>query len=85
MAGQQVVPVEDWLSKLKAAVATRNHLHIPARTDARAAVSLDEAIDREPDGRHVGQRSGIGSDHDLGVPLRPGGHGSPETGDDENE
>ena len=46
MAGKQVVPVEDWLSKLKAAVATRNHLHITARTDARAAVSLDDAIDR---------------------------------------
>lgn len=46
MAGKQVVPVEDWLSKLKAAVATRNHLHITARTDARAAVSLDEAIER---------------------------------------
>jgi len=46
MAGKQVVPVEDWLSKLKAAVATRGPLHITARTDARAAVSLDEAIDR---------------------------------------
>jgi 2-methylisocitrate lyase-like PEP mutase family enzyme len=46
MAGKQVVAVEDWLSKLKAAVATRNHLHITARTDARSAVSLDEAIDR---------------------------------------
>ncbi len=46
MAGKAVVPVEDWLSKLKAAVATRSHLHITARTDARAAVSIDEAIDR---------------------------------------
>ncbi len=46
MAGKQVVPVEDWLSKLKAAVATRDHLHITARTDARAAVSIDEAIER---------------------------------------
>jgi len=46
MAGKQVVPVEDWLSKLKAAVATRDHLHITARTDARAAVSLEDAIDR---------------------------------------
>ncbi len=46
MAGKAVVPVEDWLSKLKAAVAARSHLHITARTDARAAVSLDEAIDR---------------------------------------
>ncbi len=46
MAGKQVVPVEDWLSKLKAAVATRDNLHITARTDARAAVSLEDAIDR---------------------------------------
>jgi 2,3-dimethylmalate lyase len=46
MAGKEVVPVEDWLSKLQAAVATRTSLHITARTDARAAVSLDEAIDR---------------------------------------
>lgn len=46
MAGKQVVPVEDWLSKLKAAVVTRDHLHITARTDARAAVSLEDAIDR---------------------------------------
>jgi methylisocitrate lyase len=46
MGGKQVVPAEDWLAKLKAAVATRTHLHVTARTDARAAVSLDEAIDR---------------------------------------
>ncbi len=46
MAGKQVVPVEDWLSKLKAAVATRDNLHITARTDAGAAVSLEDAIDR---------------------------------------
>jgi 2,3-dimethylmalate lyase len=46
MAGKQVVPREDWLAKLKAAVAHRTNLHITARTDARSAVSLDEAIDR---------------------------------------
>ena len=46
MAGKQVVPVEDWLAKLRAAVATRSRLHVTARTDARAAVGLDEAIDR---------------------------------------
>ena len=46
MAGKAVVPVEDWLAKLKAAVATRTNLHITARTDARAAVDLNEAIDR---------------------------------------
>jgi 2,3-dimethylmalate lyase len=46
MAGKQVVPAEDWLAKLTAAVEHRTALHITARTDARAAVGLDEAIDR---------------------------------------
>jgi 2,3-dimethylmalate lyase len=46
MAGKAVVPKDEWLAKLKAAVATRTTLHITARTDARAAVSLDEAIER---------------------------------------
>lgn len=46
MAGKQVVPAEEWLAKLRAAVDHRSHLHVTARTDARAAVGLDEAIDR---------------------------------------
>ena len=46
MAGKQVVPREDWLAKLRAAVAGRTHLHVTARTDARAAVGLDEALER---------------------------------------
>jgi methylisocitrate lyase len=46
MAGKVVVPKEDWLAKLEAAVAHRTSLHITARTDARAAVSLDDAIER---------------------------------------
>jgi methylisocitrate lyase len=46
MAGKVVVPQDEWLGKLKAAVAHRTNLHITARTDARAAVSLDEAIER---------------------------------------
>jgi 2-methylisocitrate lyase-like PEP mutase family enzyme len=46
MAGKQVVPRDDWLSKLRAAVDARTHLHITARTDARAAVDLRDAIDR---------------------------------------
>jgi methylisocitrate lyase len=46
MAGKQVVPREDWLAKLRAAVARRTHLHVTARTDARAAVGLDEALER---------------------------------------
>jgi methylisocitrate lyase len=46
MAGKQVVPREDWLAKLRAAVGHRTQLHVTARTDARAAVDLDEAIER---------------------------------------
>jgi 2-methylisocitrate lyase-like PEP mutase family enzyme len=46
MAGKQVVPRDEWLTKLRAAVDARQHLHITARTDARAAVDLRDAIDR---------------------------------------
>lgn len=46
MAGKQVVPRDEWLAKLKAAVDNRTTLHVTARTDARAAVGLDEAVDR---------------------------------------
>jgi 2-methylisocitrate lyase-like PEP mutase family enzyme len=54
MAGKVVVPVDDWLSKLRAAVDARTHLHITARTDARAAVSLDDAIERVKRAADVG-------------------------------
>lgn len=46
LAGKQVVPADEWLAKLRAAVDHRNHLLVCARTDARAALDLDEAIDR---------------------------------------
>jgi 2-methylisocitrate lyase-like PEP mutase family enzyme len=46
MAGKQVVPRDDWLAKLRAAVTRRTHLHVTARTDARAAVGLGEALER---------------------------------------
>ena len=46
MAGKKVVPREDWLAKLRAAVDTRDQLFVTARTDARAAVSLEEACER---------------------------------------
>jgi 2-methylisocitrate lyase-like PEP mutase family enzyme len=46
LAGKRVVPAEEWLAKLRAAVDHREHLFVVARTDARAAVSLDEACDR---------------------------------------
>ena len=46
MAGKKVVPREEWLAKLKAALDTRDRLFVVARTDARAAVGLDEACAR---------------------------------------
>jgi 2-methylisocitrate lyase-like PEP mutase family enzyme len=44
MAGKRVVPREEWLGKLQAALDHRWRLFVVARTDARAAVGLDEAI-----------------------------------------
>lgn len=54
MPGKQVVPVEDWLAKLRAAVDHRTHLHVTARTDARGAIGLAEAIERAKMARDVG-------------------------------
>jgi 2-methylisocitrate lyase-like PEP mutase family enzyme len=54
MAGKQVVPRDEWLAKLRAAVEARTHLHITARTDARAAVDLTDAIDRAKAAADVG-------------------------------
>jgi 2-methylisocitrate lyase-like PEP mutase family enzyme len=44
MAGKRVVPREEWLGKLQAALDHRWRLFVVARTDARAALGLDEAI-----------------------------------------
>jgi methylisocitrate lyase len=58
MAGKQVVERGDWLSKLTAAVhaasAGGTGLHVTARTDARAAIGLDEAIERAKMARDTG-------------------------------
>lgn len=54
MDGKQVVPREEWLAKLRAACDHRQYLHVTARTDARAAVSLDEAIERAKMARDSG-------------------------------
>jgi methylisocitrate lyase len=54
MAGKQVIETEDWLSKLRAAVHASGDLHITARTDARAAIGLPEAIDRAKMARDTG-------------------------------
>ncbi len=54
MAGKQVVPADEWLAKLRAACDHRDRLHVTARTDARAAVSLDDAIERARMARDAG-------------------------------
>lgn len=48
MDGKQVVPLEEYLPKLTAALETRGAapFHVTARTDARAVHGLDEAIRR---------------------------------------
>jgi methylisocitrate lyase len=46
LVGKRVVPRNEWLSKLEAAVESRDSLFVVARTDARAAVDLDEACER---------------------------------------
>ncbi len=54
MAGKEVVDRDDWLAKLRAALGERDHLHVTARTDARAPLGLDEAIDRGRAARDLG-------------------------------
>lgn len=54
MAGKQVIDRADWLQKLRAACDHRSTLHVTARTDARAAVGLDEAIERAKMARDTG-------------------------------
>ncbi|MCB0983849.1 MAG: isocitrate lyase/PEP mutase family protein [Ilumatobacter sp.] len=54
MAGKQVVERTDWVAKLRAAVDHADGLHVTARTDARAAVGLVEAIERGKAARDVG-------------------------------
>jgi methylisocitrate lyase len=48
MEGKRVVPLDEYLPKLHAALQARAGapFHVTARTDARAAVNLDEAIRR---------------------------------------
>lgn len=56
MQGKQVVERREWLSKLKAVVSERGRhdLFLVARTDARAAIGLDEAIARGQAARDLG-------------------------------
>ena len=48
MRGKRVVPLDEYLPKLRAALAARGDapFHVTARTDARAAVGLDDALVR---------------------------------------
>ncbi|HEU5003421.1 MAG TPA: isocitrate lyase/PEP mutase family protein [Actinomycetota bacterium] len=57
-AGKRVVPASEWLAKLRALLDLRAEegvdLFLVARTDARSAVSLHEAIDRAKAARDLG-------------------------------
>ena len=46
LAGKQVVARDEWLAKLRAALQRRTSLFVTARTDARAPLGLEEAIER---------------------------------------
>jgi len=56
MRGKRVVERAEWLAKLRAVLETRGErdAFLVARTDARAAVSLDEAIARGQAARDLG-------------------------------
>src|SRR5512143_4172426 len=56
MQGKQVVERREWLSKLRAVLSRRNELDLflVARTDARAALGLEEAIARGQAARDLG-------------------------------
>jgi len=54
MDGKRVVDRDEWLTKLRTALRARSGLHVTARTDARAVVSLDEAITRGKMARDLG-------------------------------
>ncbi len=56
MRGKQVVERDEWLQKLRAVVSQREarDLFLVARTDARATLGLDEAIERGRRARDLG-------------------------------
>jgi 2,3-dimethylmalate lyase len=56
MRGKRVIPIEDYVNKIRAAVDARANrdFFIVARTDAAAVVGLDEAITRVKAARDVG-------------------------------
>lgn len=54
MADKQVIEVDEWLDKLRAALARRRDLFVTARTDARAVHGLADAIERAKMARDLG-------------------------------
>ena len=54
MAGKEVTGADEWLAKLRTALAEREHLFVTARTDARAPLGLDAALDRARAARDLG-------------------------------
>ena len=56
MRGKQVVDREEWLQKLRAVLSARpaHDLFVVARTDARAVIGLEEAIERGKAARDLG-------------------------------
>lgn len=54
MEDKRVVGRDEWLARLRAAMRTRGDLHLTARTDSLAVVSLDEAIERGKMARDLG-------------------------------
>jgi 2-methylisocitrate lyase-like PEP mutase family enzyme len=54
MTGKTVVDRQEWTARIRAAVDTRESMLIAARTDAIAALSLDEAIWRAKSARDLG-------------------------------
>ena len=61
MEGKRVVPLDEYLPKLRAALDLRRGtaFHVTARTDARAVVGLDEALRARPRLRRCGRRRGL--------------------------
>ena len=54
MDGKEVVPAQEWLSKLRTALSVRTDLFVTARTDARAVTGLDDALERGRMARDLG-------------------------------
>ena len=54
MDGKQVVPIDEWLEKLKTAMRTRSAIFVTARTDARAVNGLTDALERGRMARDLG-------------------------------